>query len=72
MKELWISKEPVTVWFDNKPICDILEQEKLPSSVKIELEDWQYESYLQVLEYFNSWQELFAKRVELEKLAELA
>ena len=64
MKNLWLVREPCTIWFDVKPIHEALGTEKMDSSVEIELTDKEYREYEQVRQDYERWQAFLSLLIE--------
>lgn len=66
MKQLWLVKEPCYVWYNTKPIHEVLGTNKVSYAVEIELSEKEFDQYQDVLNKFNHWQEVFEKKVNSE------
>jgi hypothetical protein len=62
MKVLYLVKEPCTLWFDVKPIHDILGTEKLPSSIEVKLSEADYFRYERIVSLYMEWQQILESK----------
>lgn len=62
MKEVWATKDEYWVWYDAKPVADILGQDIRPYQVPIQLTDDEYEAYRKHIEEQAKWQDFFEQK----------
>lgn len=67
MKELWIRRDEAWVYYDAKPVCEILTLNKPIDSCVIEMSDEEYEAYQEHLERDREWQGLFHSKCARRK-----